>query len=562
MKKTLLAVVLTLCLLFSLAFVACQEQVTLTLYDNDGKTVLQTITVSKGTAPTKPADPTKEGMTFKGWFVTPTNTKEYDFTKELNEDAAAYAQWTTAGYKDDRDWVLVGTMNGWEAAQDYHFTKSEGKDNEFKITINVDADDLFKCTVLRADGILDYNDTENGADVGFDQFKDPGENFIRAAGLGEGSPNVGCAKEGNYTFTLVTDPVNSNNILTAVRNGDKVAVETKEVISYHIKGKDITAWQNMFTPATTFAEIEGKLTLTVYLAEGDQVMFTQMRTKDGVSLQGLTFNMTNLDAESAKLFDGQGNCEVKTSGYYTFVLDVESKTISATLDTEKERAEMKFFLDGKFGETNWGDYQKTENQQKYQLVKNGEEYTLEGVVLAEGDELLIRGYASDVTEINWETPRTDFGGKYLFGSIGFEVSNVNVKVTAAGTYNVTFNAYTQAITIAKAGKDVYIKGSGINDWDHKFSAEYKFTATEDEAVYELTIELPAEASFGLAVYNIGESSGNGGWVGRDQLGTEGTANKMFGETGNLTCQTAGTYRLTYNYKTNTLEIYTVTATAE
>jgi len=56
-----------------------------------------------------------------------------------------------------------------------------------------------------------------------------------------------------------------------------------------------------------------------------------------------------------------------------------------------------------------------------------------------------------------------------------------------------------------------------------------------------------------------EGSGNGGWVGRAQLGTEGTANNMFGDSGDLACATAGTYRLTYNYKTNTLDIYTVTA---
>ena len=34
---------------------------TLTLYDNDGTTVLHTIKVEEGKAPQRPADPTKEG---------------------------------------------------------------------------------------------------------------------------------------------------------------------------------------------------------------------------------------------------------------------------------------------------------------------------------------------------------------------------------------------------------------------------------------------------------------------------------------------------------------------
>ena len=36
MKKTLLAVVLLLCLILSVALAACQQEVTLTLYDTDG----------------------------------------------------------------------------------------------------------------------------------------------------------------------------------------------------------------------------------------------------------------------------------------------------------------------------------------------------------------------------------------------------------------------------------------------------------------------------------------------------------------------------------------------
>lgn len=557
MKKTLLAVVLTLCMILSVALVACQDQVTLTLYDNDGTTVLNTVKVNRGGVPTKPADPTKKDMTFKGWFITPTNPKEFDFTKPLEEDAKAYAQWQSADYQDDRDWVLSGTMNGWgKALDDFHFEKVSGKGNEFTITVNMSADDSFKCTVLRSDNTLDYNDTVNGANVGFTSIKNPGDNFEGKASLGDAPQDILCKVDGNYTLTLTTDPVNSNNSLTIVRNGDKVPEVEKEVITYHIKGKDITAWQDMLTAATKFNKVGGKLTLTVYLAEGDEFMFTQMKTKAGVSLQGLTFNIKNLDTESAKLFDGTGNCKVKTSGYYTFELDAENKTIKATLDTEKERTEMKYFLDGKFGTTNWGDYQK--KQEEYKLTKNGEVYTIENVELAVGDEILVRGYAADATTIDWDTPRTDYGNEYLFGSVGVSAKDANIKIDVAGTYNISFNAYTQAITVAKAGKDVCLKGKNINNWEHQFKAEYKFVATADEAVYELTIEIE-QGELGLAVYNIGESTGNGGWVGRDQLGTEGTANAMFGTDGNLNCQTAGTYRFVYNYKTNTLNIYTVTA---
>ncbi len=202
------------------------------------------------------------------------------------------------------------------------------------------------------------------------------------------------------------------------------------------------------------------------------------------------------------------------------------------------------------------------NEAKYKMTKNGDIYTIEGVELKAGEELIVRTYKASETEYTWNNINKTFNADYLHASVGFGVAskdNHNIKVGEDGTYNITFDAYMQTVSIAKDGKDVYIKGDTVNNWEHKFQDEYKFTVTQDAAVYELTIELAEGAKFGLAVYNIGESSGNGGWVGRAQLGTDGTANNMFGESGDLACATAGTYRLTYNYKTNTLDIYTVTA---
>ena len=87
MNKKLLTLVLALIMVVAIGLTACQEQVTLTLYDSDGKTVLKTVNVKKGEAPVKPADPQKDGFTFDGWFITPTNNTPYDFTKALDEDA-------------------------------------------------------------------------------------------------------------------------------------------------------------------------------------------------------------------------------------------------------------------------------------------------------------------------------------------------------------------------------------------------------------------------------------------------------------------------------------------
>lgn len=116
MKKFLSIVSIALLIVaMTLSMVACNktETVTLTLYDNDGTTVLSTQKVEKGKAPTMPEAPTKEGFTFRGWFVTPTSAKAFDFDAPMKEDAKAYAQWQDNSFVDTRDWVISGTMNGW-----------------------------------------------------------------------------------------------------------------------------------------------------------------------------------------------------------------------------------------------------------------------------------------------------------------------------------------------------------------------------------------------------------------------------------------------------------------
>ena len=63
-----------------------------TFVRNDGSTPMVQSVDAGGTA-TRPADPTKDGYTFKGWFSDSGLTTEFNFGAPITEDTTVYAKW-------------------------------------------------------------------------------------------------------------------------------------------------------------------------------------------------------------------------------------------------------------------------------------------------------------------------------------------------------------------------------------------------------------------------------------------------------------------------------------
>ena len=59
-------------------------------FDSDGGNAVTEQSVESGETAIKPADPTKEGYTFKGWYLGET---EYDFTTPVAENITLKAKW-------------------------------------------------------------------------------------------------------------------------------------------------------------------------------------------------------------------------------------------------------------------------------------------------------------------------------------------------------------------------------------------------------------------------------------------------------------------------------------
>ena len=67
-------------------------------FDVDGGSAIDPQTVDHGAKATKPADPTKGGHNFGGWYTDDTLTTEFDFDTPITDDTTIYARWALLTY--------------------------------------------------------------------------------------------------------------------------------------------------------------------------------------------------------------------------------------------------------------------------------------------------------------------------------------------------------------------------------------------------------------------------------------------------------------------------------
>ena len=592
------------------AFAACKpdepETPVFTVTYYDGTTVLKTEEVEEGGYATDWEPEAKEGMEFSDWYVDAGLNRVFDFEGEaITADRSLYAGYVAVGTDDTRTWAIVGSGQGdilsssaWGTViTDVHALEKTEGENEFTITLDLYEDDQFQFATdtswmnQRGFGYIPLADrtmTVDGEEV---------TPFSGGGGIGETADkqsNIIVEYPGNYTFTLTTYPDedyyddNVNNGLVSISNFDTITYEyngpaaelSSTVTEFYIKGQDITQWGDMYNPATQMTRVGSTYTLTVYLKAGDQVMFTSLNVdrETGESTVGTTYiNVTNLDEESASLFTAAGNnMTVNTSGEYTFTYDADSKTLSAALDEDAAPLQADYYLDGSFGGLSWN---QSFYDPDYKFAAAGNDvYTLDGIELAAGDEIVIQSFTQGATEESGEKLAA-YNFRYYRGTDGaFEAAdadnnNYNIAVVTAGTYNIEFDAYAKIITIVPADMQhtVYIKGSFVEGWkitdeNGELIDDYKLEETSD-GVFEITMTITDEMVNGAtwqAGLQLDTTTGSDGtFIGAGALGEDAAdnANALFRpETGgNLTSTTAGTYRFVYDLNTGELNIYEVTA---
>ena len=83
------------------------EKYTVTFYDSDGKTVLDTKEVKAGEC-VEEFEPEKGDSTFVGWYATPQMNHRFDFSTKITSDTSVFGGFVS--YQEDtRRWAIVGS---------------------------------------------------------------------------------------------------------------------------------------------------------------------------------------------------------------------------------------------------------------------------------------------------------------------------------------------------------------------------------------------------------------------------------------------------------------------
>ncbi len=548
------------------------KEFTLTLYDQDGMTVLYEIKAEEGKAPEKPADPVKEGYTFSGWFVTPTSSKAFDFTAAMSEDARAYAQWKTADFQDDRDWVLSGSINGWGTQLDaYHLTKKSGTGNIYELTLDLYEGDEFQLTVLLPDGSLSYS--SEGARAAFSHVVAGTEYVEGAGGLGT-YKNITVKADGNYTLSLASDPETDNNELTIIRNGDATGpVVEHEIANYAIKGSKVTGWADSTATEHLMSKgADGKFTLTIELYANDEFMFVGYEMVDG-ALVGLSkYIKSDILAEgsAAQVAAKEGgNFTTSADGTYTFTFDPAADKISVAYSSD-------FTLEAVARPTTW--YILGNGTMEGSVLKNAAWGLTDEAAQKLADkgngvyEITLDLYVGDAfklcSDASWANAR-DFDFMVAPGD-NFK-ANGNIEVLVAGNYTLTLtvaeNETEDKITWVRNGDaaggeqaqvviEAYaIKGSKITGWADS-TAEGHLLVKNTDGKYILTVEMYANDEFMFVGYEKvdGTLKALPIYIKSDMLADGSAAQVAAKAGGNFTTSANGTYTFTYDPATEKISV--------
>ena len=130
-------------------------------FDSNGGSAVASQTVKEGEKAAKPANPTRDGYTFEGWFADEALKTAYDFNTPVTSDITLYASWDRrssgggggGGSSSTKKYIITVTCG-----EGGEITPDGGSDNEVEVrkgndqTFRISADNGYRISDVLVDG--------------------------------------------------------------------------------------------------------------------------------------------------------------------------------------------------------------------------------------------------------------------------------------------------------------------------------------------------------------------------------------------------------------------------
>lgn len=396
---------------------------TVIFQDSTDQTVLKELQVEEGSTVATP-EITKEGYIVEGFYATPALKRPFDFTQPITADTKVFVAWKS-GKVDERPWMLAGALAGYPdnawgkiwPQDDYLLQPVEGEFNTFYIDVNLYKGDAFKIAVIGEGYAWD-----NSSSIDAGHLADKSETALLCSGENafDSGANIQVMEDGKYRLILVTDAETLSLCrLSYERLGDADEKPQTE-LSY-----DMKLWASFNDWAGQDMQRNGED--LIWWCEAD------------VPAEGGEFGVKNAATDAWYSSENNTKNIVLEEGHYMFFIELELVDGTPVLKGEIIAEEPAYYVVGTCGNAGWAADATAENT-AYRMEEQDGKYVLtvtftEAEIVDWADNMVAfkvaYGCGGKVANENW------FGAE--------DMGNITV---APGTYTVTFDPATGAVTVA------------------------------------------------------------------------------------------------------------------
>ena len=262
---------------------------------------------------TEPAEPTKEGYTFKGWYIDEGCTTPYDFDTIVNEDKILYAKWEKNDVYHNISYEIIGTPNDNNATNPDKYKEGDTT----PITINNPTKDgytfsgWYENQELTGNPVTNLNVSNRNTDITLygkwteNEPVEPEDVYHNINYIIDGTPDNSAGnperyKEGSTTPLSINNPTKTGYSFSGWYDNQTLSGNAITTLDVSNKTTDIT----LYGKWTKNAETKANYTVNHYVEDANGTITKDNKKYKLDSTQTKQANVNSTVTENAQSYEG------------------------------------------------------------------------------------------------------------------------------------------------------------------------------------------------------------------------------------------------------------------